>query len=53
MKTLIKNVNLIHPEEKINLQGINILINDGVIEKIHYKEGELVDGQMELVEIKE
>ncbi len=26
---------------------------DGVIEKIHYKEGELVDGQMELVEIKE
>lgn len=34
MKTLIKNVNLIHPEEKINLQGTNILINDGVIEKI-------------------
>ena len=34
MKTLIKNVNIIHPEEKINLQGTNILLSDGVIEKI-------------------
>ncbi len=34
MKTLIKNVNLIHPEEKINLQAANILLSDGMIEKI-------------------
>lgn len=34
MKTLIKNVNLIHPEEKINLQAVNILLSDGMIEKI-------------------
>jgi len=34
MKTLIKNVNIIHPEEKINLQGTNILLSNGVIEKI-------------------
>lgn len=34
MKTILKNVNLIHSEEKINLQGTNILLNDGSIEKI-------------------
>jgi len=34
MKSLIKNVNLIHPEEKINLQKTDILLKDGLIEKI-------------------
>ena len=34
MKTILKNVNLIHSEEKINLQGTNILLSDGSIEKI-------------------
>ena len=34
MKTLIKNVKLIHPEEKINLQETDILLNEGLVEKI-------------------
>jgi dihydroorotase len=34
MKVLLKNVNVIHPEENINLQGINILLNEGFIEKL-------------------
>jgi dihydroorotase len=34
MKTLIKNVNLIHPEEKINLGETDILLNEGLVEKI-------------------
>ena len=34
MKVLLKNVSVIHPEENINLQGINILLNEGLIEKL-------------------
>lgn len=34
MKTIIKNVNLIHPEEQIHLEGTNILLNNGIIDKI-------------------
>lgn len=34
MKTLIKNVKLFHPEEKINLQETDILLNEGLFEKI-------------------
>jgi dihydroorotase len=34
MKTILTNVNVIHPEEKIDLKETNILLNDGVIEKI-------------------
>jgi dihydroorotase len=34
MKVIIKNVNLIHPEEKLNLVGTNVLLVNGFIEKI-------------------
>jgi len=42
MKIVIKNVDIIHPEEKINLKGISILLSDGIISKI----GELTDQEM-------
>jgi dihydroorotase len=34
MRAILKNVNLIHPEEKINLKGTNIFLKDGSIERI-------------------
>jgi len=34
MKTILKNVNLLHPEQKINEKGKDILLIDGVISKI-------------------
>ena len=34
MKTILKNVYLLHPEQKINEKGKDILIVDGIISKI-------------------
>lgn len=34
MKAVLKNINLLHPEQKINEKGIDILLVDGVITKI-------------------
>jgi len=34
MKAVLKNINLLHPEQKINEKGIDILLIDGVISKI-------------------
>lgn len=34
MKTIIKNVNLLNPEQNINQKGIDILLTDGIISKI-------------------
>jgi dihydroorotase len=34
MKIVLKNVDLIHPEEKINLKGTSVLLINGVISKI-------------------
>ncbi|MBT8378673.1 MAG: dihydroorotase [Ignavibacteria bacterium] len=34
MKTILKNVNVINPAEKVNLRGTNIILNNGLIEKI-------------------
>jgi dihydroorotase len=34
MKTILKNVNVIHPEDKINLKGTSVLLDNGVISKI-------------------
>ena len=34
MKIVLKNVDVIHPEEKLNLKGVSILLNDGIISKI-------------------
>ena len=34
MKIVLKNVDAIHPEEKINLKGVSVLLNDGIISKI-------------------
>ncbi len=42
MKVILKNVDVIHPEEKINLKGVSILLDNGVISKI----GELNNGDI-------
>ena len=34
MKIVLKNVDVIHPEDKINLKGVSVLLNNGVISKI-------------------
>ena len=34
MKAILKNINLLHPEQKINEKGIDILLVDGIISKI-------------------
>jgi dihydroorotase len=34
MKIVLRNVDVIHPEEKINLKGSSILLTDGMISKI-------------------
>ncbi|MGB5288385.1 MAG: dihydroorotase [Ignavibacteriaceae bacterium] len=34
MKVILKNVDVIHPEDKINLKETSILLNDGIISKI-------------------
>ena len=34
MKTILKNVDVIHPEDKINLKGTSVLLDNGVISKI-------------------
>jgi dihydroorotase len=42
MKVVLKNVDVIHPEGKINLKRTSILLNDGIISKI----GELSQDEM-------
>jgi dihydroorotase len=34
MKVLLKKVDVIHPEDKINLKGTSVLLTDGIISKI-------------------
>ena len=34
MKAVLKNINLLHPEQKLNEKGIDLLLIDGVISKI-------------------
>lgn len=34
MKLILKNVNVLHPESKIDLKGIDLLIVDGIISKL-------------------
>ena len=34
MKAVLKNINLLHPEQKINEKGVDVLLIDGVITKI-------------------
>jgi dihydroorotase len=34
MKIVLKNVDVIHPEDKLNLKGVSVLLNDGIISKI-------------------
>lgn len=34
MKIILKNVDIIHPEDKINLKGISVLLDNGLISKI-------------------
>jgi len=48
MKVALKNVNLIHPEQKINEKNISILLTDGKISKIGKLSKEDLDGTKEL-----
>jgi dihydroorotase len=34
MKIILKNVDVIHPEEKLNLKKVSVLLTDGIISKI-------------------
>lgn len=34
MKIVLKNIDIIHPEEKINLKGTNVLLTNGFISKV-------------------
>lgn len=34
MKIILRNIDVIHPEQKINLNGVDILLSDGLISKI-------------------
>ncbi len=34
MKVILKNVDIIHPEENLNLKGISVLLSDGIISKM-------------------
>jgi len=34
MKIILKNINVIHPEQKINVKNVDILLTDGIISKI-------------------
>lgn len=34
MKIILKNVDIIHPEDKINLKGTSVLLDNGIISKI-------------------
>ena len=42
MKIVLKNVDIIHPEEKINLKNTTVLLTDGIISKI----GELTQDEL-------
>jgi dihydroorotase len=42
MKIILKNVDIVHPEDKINLKGTSVLLNNGLISKI----GELNQDEM-------
>ena len=43
MKVVLKNVDVIHPEEKINLKGVSVLLDNGLISKM----GELTKNEIE------
>ncbi len=48
MKVALKNINLIHPEQKIDEKNISILLTDGIILKIGKLSKEDLDGAKEL-----
>jgi dihydroorotase len=48
MKLILKNINLVHPEQKINEKNISILLIDGIISKIGKLSKEDLDGAKEL-----
>lgn len=48
MKVALKNVNIIHPEQKIDEKNISILLTDGIISKIGKLSKEDLDGAKEL-----
>lgn len=48
MKVVLKNVNIIHPEQKIDEKNVSILLTDGIISKIGKLSKEDLDGAKEL-----
>ncbi len=47
MKIILRNVNLLHPEQKLNKKNIDVLITDGVITKIGKLSEDEVKGSKE------
>ena len=48
MKVALKNVNLMHPDQKIDERNVSILLTDGIISKIGKLSKEDLDGAKEL-----
>jgi len=48
MKVALKNINLFHPEQKIDEKNVSILLTDGIISKIGKLSKEDLDGAKEL-----
>jgi dihydroorotase len=47
MKIVLKNVDIIHPEEKLNLKGTSVLLDKGIISKIGELNQEEISGARE------
>ena len=47
MKVILKNVDIIHPEENLNLKGISVLLSDGIISKMGELNKNETDGAKE------
>ncbi len=48
MKIIIKNVNIIHPEEKLDIEGTDIFLNNGIIEEIGSLHSNKVNAEREI-----
>ena len=47
MKIVLKNVDIIHPEEKLNLKGTSVLLSNGIISKIGELSQDEINGAKE------
>ncbi len=47
MKIILTNVDIIHPEENLNLKGVSVLLDSGIISKIGQLSNEEKSGAKE------